>query len=175
MTTITMLKSIANNNFKAPKTKEWKEANIPAESNFVTHIERAWAAMMKGYAIAEDSYFDTADAHISAAFTSLDIVPAEYMVRRVACLLSVKTVKDKLRYTSKTTFRKNALAYLLDVASGESGLVPMDEKWQKALNPKVKKEATVTITKLTPEQMRAFISGLTPEQKAALLDAVKAA
>lgn len=175
MTTITMLKSIANNNFKAPKTKEWKEANIPAAANFVTHIERAWAAMMKGYAIGEESYFDKADERISTAFTSLDIVPAEYMVRRVACLLSVKPVKGNVRYTSKTTFRKNALAYLFDVASGENGLVAMDEKLEKAFNPKAAKGGKVTITKLTPEQMAAFISGLTPEQKAALLDAVKAA
>ena len=184
MTTIEMLKEISENNWKTPKAADWKNAGLESASNFCLHLDKFWESYLKAQVSCVENpaeserYCEMAESRLTAAFNALEIHPNTAMMMRTWGLCQIKTVKDNVRYTSKTTFRKNALKYLLDCVNGNGALVE-DEKLDKALNPKPAKRKdgfgwTVT-TKLTPEQLAAFVSAMTPEQRKALLDAAKAA
>ncbi len=171
MTTIEMLNSIASNNFKMPKSADWKSAEIPAASNFCTHLEKAWINFMKGMVYDEDKYFEMADERLSTAFSCLNIVPTEMMIKRLEGLCQIKRVKDKVRYTSKTTFRKNALVYLHDCVNGENCL-EADEKLEKALGVNGCTVKQVSPEKQLERNVRRFnklFEGLSDEAKASLI------
>lgn len=171
MTTIEMLNAIANNNFKMPKSSDWKSAGIEAGSNFCLHLEKAWINIMKGEVLEEDRYFDAAETRLTAAFSCLGIVMSQSMFFRMVGLCQVKHVKDKLRYTSKQTFRKNALMYLHDCISGNSAL-DADEKLEKALGMNGTTIKCVSPEKKLERNMRRFnaiVKELSEDEKAALI------
>lgn len=171
MTTIEMLNSIAANNFKMPKSADWKAAEIPAEHNFCTHLEKAWLHIMKGMVWNDEERIDLAEERICAAFASVNLVPTKPMLYRIIAFCQIKHVKDKVRYTSKTTFRKNALMYLYDCVNGEICLEP-DEKLEKALGINGCTVKQVSPEKKLERNVRRFnklFEGLSDEEKASLI------
>lgn len=177
MTTIEMLNSIAENNFKNPKSADWKAAEIPAEHNFCLHLEKAWISYMKGMIWNDEWRIDAAEERICAAFASINLVPTKSMLYRVIALCQIKYVKDKARYTSKNTFRKNALMYLHDCVNGKICL-EADEKLEKALGIN-----GCSVRQMSPEekhkhelkQAMALIASLSDGEKLAMMEAIKKA
>lgn len=177
MTTIEMLNSIAGNNFKNPKSADWKAAEIPANANFCLHLEKAWINFMKGMVYGDSKYFEMTEERLAAALSSLNLIATDPMVERLKTLCQIKTVKGKVRYTSKITFRKNALMYLYDCVNGESLLEP-DEKLEKALGIN-----GCSVRQMTPEEKRAreikkmmaLAASLSNDEKNILMEAMKKA